>query len=563
MKKQILNFKTKKITKATILSLIAVISLSSCLFPNETTQSVNITNEIELPKPPVKVEAVKVFPTSSSLNVGDKTSIVATVNFSNGVTDNDILWVSSNPSIVQVDQKGEVTALQEGSAIISAVSRKDADKVSGISILVNPNGTKVTEQKKPPTIVSSVVIKPASISMKVEDNVDLYGTVFYSDASSNQKVIWRSLNTSIARVDSTGRVFAVGEGQVKIEAVALDDNQKTTEATIVIVKANQDKNKPLVTPTPIVTPIPIPTPTPTPTPVITPTPTPLPPIPTPTPTNIPSTPPTETPIPSSSIIPTNSPTPTSSEIPVNSTFAIDSKIVFTALDQISIMSGTSGNIRTLTVSGKYPVWSPDGSKIAYSSNSEIYIIDVNSFVITQLTNNTFIDDLASWSPDGSKLAFASTRDGNFEIYTMDIDGKNQKRITNNDVTDFFPSWSPDGSKIAYSSNGSICTMNIDGSNYKVLTQGSPYSSWSPDGSKIAYTNNNNIYIMNADGTTSLQLTNTVSDYYPSWSPDGSKITFASNRDGSMKIYVMNSDGKNQIKITNKSLFDYHPNWSKR
>ena len=120
--------------------------------------------------------------------------------------------------------------------------------------------------------------------MKVDDNVDLYGTVFYSDNSSNQKIIWRSLNTSIARVDSTGRVFAVGEGQVKIEAVALDDNQKTTEATIIIVKANQDKNKSVVTPTPIVTPIPIPTATPTPTPVITPTPTPLPPIPTPSPT---------------------------------------------------------------------------------------------------------------------------------------------------------------------------------------------------------------------------------------------------------------------------------------
>ena len=48
----------------------------------------------------------------------------------------------------------------------------------------------------------------------------------------------------------------------------------------------------------------------------------------------------------------------------------------------------------------------------------------------------------SWSPDGSKIAFTSHRDGNNEIYVMDTDGSNQINITNNSASDMRPSWSP-------------------------------------------------------------------------------------------------------------------------
>jgi len=75
----------------------------------------------------------------------------------------------------------------------------------------------------------------------------------------------------------------------------------------------------------------------------------------------------------------------------------------------------------------------------------------------------------SWSPDGSKITFSSDIDGNDEIYVMNADGSNQTRITNNDAEDWYPSWSPDGSKIAFTSERDgdfeIYVMNADSPQY--------------------------------------------------------------------------------------------------
>ena len=80
---------------------------------------------------------------------------------------------------------------------------------------------------------------------------------------------------------------------------------------------------------------------------------------------------------------------------------------------------------------------------------------------TRLTYTPSKDYSPSWSPDGSKIAFSSSRDGNYEIYVMDADGSNQTNLTNNSANDSGPSWSPDGSKIAFSSSRDVYIMDVD------------------------------------------------------------------------------------------------------
>ena len=89
-----------------------------------------------------------------------------------------------------------------------------------------------------------------------------------------------------------------------------------------------------------------------------------------------------------------------------------------------------------------PAWSPDGSRIAWSSerdgNREIYVMDADGSNPTNLTGDPGYDSSPAWSPDGQRILFNSRRDGNLEIYVMDADGSNQVRLTRNATSDGFP-----------------------------------------------------------------------------------------------------------------------------
>ena len=222
---------------------------------------------------------------------------------------------------------------------------------------------------------------------------------------------------------------------------------------------------------------------------------------------------------------------------------------------------------------QYPDWSPDGTKIAFTSDRdgdrEIYVIDKDGSNPTRLTNNSARDEHPAWSPDGTKIAFRSTRDGNGEIYVMDRDGSYPTNVTNSGASDRAPAWSPDGRKIAFESDNEIYVMDKDGSSPTRLTNNNAqdeYPAWSPDGTRIAFAStrdgNVEIYVMNADGSNPVNLTNhSRADWTPTWSPDGTKIAFQSHRDGPAEIYVMNADGSNPANLTNDRAYDWIPDWS--
>jgi len=169
-----------------------------------------------------------------------------------------------------------------------------------------------------------------------------------------------------------------------------------------------------------------------------------------------------------------------------------------------------------------PVFSPNGSKIAFSSkisgNYEIYMMNVDGSNLLNLTSHPERDDTPVFSPDGSYLIFNSNRSGNWEIYSMNLQGKNQSNLTQNNTIDSDPSFLPDGSKIIFSSNRDgdfeVYIMDVDGQNQQNLTQ-YPGSTIRSD------------------------------DLYPQSSPDGSLMMFCSRRDLGENLYIMDHNGNNQ------------------
>ncbi len=94
----------------------------------------------------------------------------------------------------------------------------------------------------------------------------------------------------------------------------------------------------------------------------------------------------------------------------------------------------------------HPAYSPDGNFLAFQAtvedNTDIYILDLASGEIQQLTIHPTQDTKPTWSPDGTQLAFVTGRDGNAEIYVMARDGSNKRNLTNHPARDDWPHWSP-------------------------------------------------------------------------------------------------------------------------
>jgi Tol biopolymer transport system component len=238
---------------------------------------------------------------------------------------------------------------------------------------------------------------------------------------------------------------------------------------------------------------------------------------------------------------------------------------------------TQTNLTQNAAADLFPAWSPDGSKIAFTSfrdagNEEIYVMNADGTNPTRITNALGVDAEPSWSPDGTKIAFRSDRTGNFDIYTMNADGSGQVNVSNNPGNDDRPAWSPNGAKIAFESdrtaNFEIYTMNADGSG-QVDVSNNPAAdrrpAWSPYGQKIAFDTSRDgkleIYSMNADGSSQTRLTNNTSDdSEAAWSPDTAKIAFRSQRDGNAEIYTMNQDGSVQTRVTSNTFYDSAPDW---
>lgn len=93
----------------------------------------------------------------------------------------------------------------------------------------------------------------------------------------------------------------------------------------------------------------------------------------------------------------------------------------------------------------FPALSPDGSKIAFTSNRDgnpdVYVMNTGGGGIQRITDDGGIDEYPTWSPDGQWLAFHSNRDGDYDIYIARPDGSDTRRLTNNKVDDTQPSWS--------------------------------------------------------------------------------------------------------------------------
>ena len=180
------------------------------------------TSDLTSTKPaaPVAVSSVGLNSTSITLKNIRNYKLTATVSPSNA-SNKTITWTSSNGNVAKVDQNGNVTAVNEGTATITAKSNNGKTATCKVTV-INPASV----------AVSSVGLNSTSITLKNIRNYKLTATVSPSNAS-NKTITWTSSNSNVARVDVNGNVTAVNAGTATITAKS--NNGKTTTCKVTVI----------------------------------------------------------------------------------------------------------------------------------------------------------------------------------------------------------------------------------------------------------------------------------------------------------------------------------------
>jgi Tol biopolymer transport system component len=241
--------------------------------------------------------------------------------------------------------------------------------------------------------------------------------------------------------------------------------------------------------------------------------------------------------------------------------------------QVHILYGAEEEISALSLdaAGDKLVFSQMTGGTGYEY-SEIYTLSIKDRVLSRLTDNSYWDLYPVWSPDGSEIAFLSWEESSLDIYLMNDDGNNQRQLYDSGFHDADIDWV--GDKIVFTSQSRIWIMDSDGKNPRPVTDPPRAGEWgqanlpfgdydprlSPDGTEIIFSRmigvesthgNYDIYRVNLDGSDLLNLTKTgYSQGLTSWSPAGNEILFivaAVEGRGVYDLYTMNSDGS-EVKL---------------
>ncbi|MFH1514921.1 MAG: S41 family peptidase, partial [bacterium] len=136
-------------------------------------------------------------------------------------------------------------------------------------------------------------------------------------------------------------------------------------------------------------------------------------------------------------------------------------LVFAIIVLIIAASPDSSSAAELIHGMRFPELSPDGSRLIFSYQGDLWTVNSNGGVASRITVNEAYEGVSRFSKDGSKIAFMSTRFGNWDIFVMPSDGSSEaKRVTYSSLNQLLYDWHPDGKRVLFSTPMRMFVYNM-------------------------------------------------------------------------------------------------------
>ncbi len=229
---------------------------------------------------------------------------------------------------------------------------------------------------------------------------------------------------------------------------------------------------------------------------------------------------------------------------------------------LRFVASVRGTNHVLPSVGERLAWSPDGSHIAFVSSTpgpeqdangdprvitrysykptasegltrfddnrrlHIFVVDVSSHAIQQLTSGSYYEHSIQWSPSGREILFISNHSAhpdrvfNYDVFAIDVASGRIRQITHTSTAEYTPAWSPDGMTIAF-----LGTKR-------------------PITSSETTMEDTHVWLMNADGSGRRELGLPIDNRQRgvAWSPKGDAVYSLVQERGSVKLYRLPTDG---------------------